>query len=442
MTSAAALRKSMNEGGAAASFCAGQASFAARPQTGRSPDSTRAQYPAFVIFTALIALAIKVVIALNTIGTNDVVTFYRFGQQLLHHGLEYSYRHDIAFNHPPLTAYYLETIYELDTDGVLRSFKINFPFLLRFPGILSDFIVVLLLLQLNAKQGRLPFWLLALFAISPVSIMVSGFHGNTDPVMVMFLVAASYMAAKERPVLCALLFALSCQVKIVPLLLLPIPFFFWLHRKRATRFAVTFSVVMVALWAEPLLHFPAPFLKSVLGYGSWWGIWGITYWLRLTGLEAFSPVTFLNFTPPQAFVTNTLKAVIMLSIPLLAWRRRALSSEHFFASMGYAWLTFFAFSPGVCAQYMIWPAAFLLFTSPAIYLWTTGTSSLFLFFFYNITAAGLPWMFANSTARLNTVWTPWSVWPWLAILGSLAICYRQLKSVHPALRLVSFQTAP
>jgi hypothetical protein len=29
---------------------------------------------------------------------------------------------------------------------------------------------------------------MVLFALSPVSLMVSGYHGNTDPVMVMFLV--------------------------------------------------------------------------------------------------------------------------------------------------------------------------------------------------------------------------------------------------------------
>ena len=57
--------------------------------------------------------------------------------------------------------------------------------------------------------------------------MVSGFHGNTDPVMVMFLVLAAHMCLKERPILAGLFLALSCQIKIVPLLFVPIFFFFW-----------------------------------------------------------------------------------------------------------------------------------------------------------------------------------------------------------------------
>ena len=137
-------------------------------------------------------MVFKLIIALHTIGTNDVVTFYQFGEQLLSHGLESTYRNSIAFNHPPLTAYYLRAICKLEDAHTLEPFHIGFPFLLRLPGILSDFIVVLILLRLNLRQQLLPYWLLALFALSPVSIMVSGFHGNTDPVMVMFLVAAAY----------------------------------------------------------------------------------------------------------------------------------------------------------------------------------------------------------------------------------------------------------
>jgi len=60
--------------------------------------------------------------------------------------------------------------------------------------------------------------------------MISGFHGNTDPVMVMFLFIASVMLFREKPALCGLFLALSCQIKIIPLLLFPIFFFFWLSR--------------------------------------------------------------------------------------------------------------------------------------------------------------------------------------------------------------------
>jgi len=255
--------------------------------------------------------------------------------------------------------------------------------------------------------------------------------------MVMFLVAAAYMASQSRPLLCGIFFALSCQIKIIALLLVPIAFFFWIGRRRAVPFTIAFTIVCTILWAEPLLNFPALFVKNVLTYGSFWGIWGITYWLRLTGLPQFGFVSYFNLPILETIVITLLKITIIVATLSLAWRRRFLGADRFFASIGYAWLIFFAFSPGVCAQYMVWPAVFALFLSPRFYLWLTATSTLFLFFFYNVIAGGLPWHFGNSTSRLNTVWTPWSIWPWAIIVAALILFWRQTKSSEPDISLVS-----
>ncbi|HTL18128.1 MAG TPA: hypothetical protein VL793_12900, partial [Patescibacteria group bacterium] len=182
--------------------------------------------PSVWIFgAALVALVAKVLIALNTFGSNDVAAFYIFARLLHDHGLEWTYRNGVpwgsnlpVFNHPPLTAYYLELIETLSRNEFFRAHGLTFPFLLRFPGIVADFVVVWILLRISATSAalRLPSWALAFFALSPVSLMVSGFHGNTDPVMVMFLVVAACMGLRGRPVLCGIFFALSCQIKIVP----------------------------------------------------------------------------------------------------------------------------------------------------------------------------------------------------------------------------------
>ena len=106
----------------------------------------------------------------------------------------------------------------------LEASGITFPFLLRLPGIVADFVVILVLLRIKAKDPRLrlPTWALVIFALSPLSIMVSGYHGNTDPVMVMLLLFSVYFCSRDQPVLSGLFFALSAQVKIVPLLFFPI----------------------------------------------------------------------------------------------------------------------------------------------------------------------------------------------------------------------------
>jgi uncharacterized membrane protein len=406
--------------------------------------------PAFWITAlALVAAAFKIVIALNTFGTNDVAAFYTFSRSLADHGLEWTYRNGIVwfsglpiFNHPPLTAYYLQLTRHVSRQEFFRSCGLTFPFLLRLPGIVADFIVVLVLVRLSATSARfrIPTWALALFAISPVSLMVSGFHGNTDPVVVMFLILAAYMCLRKRPVLCGIFFALSCQVKVIPFLFLPIIFFFWLARRVALRFSIPFVLLCVTMWAEPLVKFPSLFLKNVFSYGSFWGGWGITYWLRLTGWQQFNGAGAFYLPPAAAATSFLLKLGIVVAILLIAWRRRYLKGCAVIDSIAYAWIIFFVFSPGVCVQYMVWLAPFVLILSPTFYVWLTATSSLFLFFFYNVTAGGLPWFIAVSTNKLNTVWTPWSLWPWTTLILGMILLWKKAAAADPSLRLFSLQT--
>jgi uncharacterized membrane protein len=318
-----------------------------------------------------------------------------FARSLVDHGLEWTYQNGIVwfsgpiFNHPPLTAYYLQFIGYLSHQEIFRSCGITFPFLLRLPGIFADFIVVLVLLRLSGRspEFRVPTWALALFAISPVSLMVSGFHGNTDPVMVMFVVLAAYMCLRERPVLSGFFLALSCQVKVIPLLLLPIIFFFWLARSAALRFTISFALLCVAMWAEPLIKFPALFLKNVFSYGSYWGGWGITYWLRMTHLPQFYGTRAFDLPRAATAVAFLLKVGIVAAVFVIAWRRRHLLGRAMIDSVAYAWIVFFVFAPGVSVQYMVWLAPFVLMLSPSLYGWFVVTSSTFLFVFTTLLPA-------------------------------------------------------
>src|SRR5207245_658688 len=122
--------------------------------------------------------------------------FYSFARSLSVHGLEWTYRNGVEwlppgpiFNHPPLTADFLRWIDQVARLETFRAYGLTFPFLLRLPGIIADLVVVLTVLRISTTETRLrpPFWALMLFALSPVSLMVSGFHGNTDPVMVLLL---------------------------------------------------------------------------------------------------------------------------------------------------------------------------------------------------------------------------------------------------------------
>lgn len=409
---------------------------------------TRDLRTVFVVALALIAMTLKLAIAYNTIGSNDAVFFYGFARVLSEHGLEWTYAHSRYFNHPPLTAYFLQGIFFLTEHRWCQDLGIHFPFLLRLPGIMADFLVVLILLRISkidppsqsygAAGIRVPTWALALFALSPVSLMVSGFHGNSDPVMLFLLVCAVWMCLRNRPAWAGLFFALGCQIKIVPLLFLPAFFFFWLSQKSSGRFLITGAVTTLALWIEPLLNFPTLFAKNVLAYGSYWGLWGITYLVRLTGFSQFSRLSFFDLAPAQIFIMTVLKLIVMGAAIWIGWRNRHARGRAFIDSLACTWLVFFVFAPGVCPQYLIWLAPFIVVLSPALYTCVLISSSVFLFVFYNITSGGLPWSVALAMDDSMQHWTAWALFPWLTIVvGSFAF-WRKTHWRKLDLRLFSF----
>lgn len=430
-----------------------------RPRATPEPAATSDADPLrkWIVVAALVALVLKLIIASSTLGTNDVESFYHFGRTLSQHGLLWTYTneqlnplvtheglqwmesHKTAFNHPPIVAYYLRLIYRLDHLPWFEQNKIGFPLLLRLPGILADLVVVLLLARWQTRL-RLPSWLLIAFALSPVSLMVSGYHGNTDPVMVMFLVIAALMCVREAPVLCGLALALSCQIKIIPLLLFPIFAFFWFARANSLRFDLTFAVTALLLCMEPLLRFPSVLVKNVLSYSSFWGSWGITYLLQLTGRPEFSVTTFHSLPAAEVIVMTALKLFIIASVLVIAWRRRHLPGDGLFRTIGIAWIVFFVFSPAIAPQYMVWIAPFVLVSSPWIGAAVMLTSSLFLFCFYNVTSNGLPWYIAISTPTTNITVLPWSLWPWAALIAALVALWVQAKRAQPDLRLLSLKS--
>jgi hypothetical protein len=391
-----------------------------------------------IVALGLIAMTLKLAIAYNTIGTNDAVFFYGFAKVLNEHGLEWTYEHSRYFNHPPLTAYYLRGIYFLTEQRWCQELGVHFPFLLRLPGIIADFFVVLILLRISKADIPIPTWALALFAISPVSLMVSGFHGNTDPVMVFLLVCAVWMCLRNQPVAAGLFFALSCEIKIVPLLFLPALFFFWLSQNRIRSFLVTVAVTTGILWIQPLLNFPALFAKNVLAYGSYWGLWGITYLVRLTGFSQFSRLSFFDLAPTQILIMTGLKIVVLGAAIWIGWRNRHARGRLFIDSLAYTWLVFFVFAPGVCPQYLIWLAPFILVLSPTLYSCVLISSSIFLFAFYNITSGGLPWKVALAMDDSIQHWTAWALLPWLVIVAGSFGIWRKVHARKLDLRLFNF----
>jgi hypothetical protein len=364
---------------------------------------------ALILLAASFALTLKLCAAALTVGTNDAEAFYNFGRFIWEQGLLSQYRATPDFNHTPLTGWFCAAVY-----GVGKG--LGFNWLLRVPGILADFVSVLVLLGWRSARGRPPWWALA---VSPVGMMVSGYHGNVDSVLTCLLLLAVLECDRGRPMACAAWLGLACNVKVIPLLVAPVFFFFWFSRGRARSFFLTASGCILAGWAVPLIALPEIFLRQVLGYNSNWGSWGIPYALRASGLPMFEPLGFTGLTPAQEIVMTTLKAGIVALALWIAWHRRAREADALFSTIALVWAEFFVLAPGVGAQYLVWIAPFLLMDSAIWYAAITLASGVFLVVFYQTISGGWPWYRGISTAELVHEWVAWSLLPWAFLAAFL-----------------------
>jgi hypothetical protein len=233
---------------------------------------------------------------------------------------------------------------------------------------------------------------------------------------------------------------LACQVKIIPLVMAPVLFFYWLGRGQAVRFAVAAIVTLLVGWSIPLLFIPVTFAKQVLVYNSIWGWWGFTYLLNISGLPGLEGIVlFRPLTLPQTIVVHTLKAMVIASALFLAWRRRKSSADGMLDTMGLIWAVFFTFAPGFGVQYLAWVSPFLLFYSARWFAVFTGVASVAVFVFYNTISLGMPWLKGFRLEQTSSTWAPWMLLPW-AVFLALAILSRRAWSGEPT--VIGGETQP
>jgi hypothetical protein len=368
-----------------------------------------------VILVALIAAAAKLYCACTTSGTLDVVCFREFGRIISDEGLIALYRKVPIFNHTPLVGTLAGALFDA-TEGRDGPFR----FFLRLPGILADFGSVLALLWLRRRTGRPDWWALALFAASPVAFMVSGFHGNIDSVLAFGLLLTALTCFSGEAALCGLCWGLTCQVKIIPLLVAPIFFFYWWQRGKARKFFTVAVITVLIGWAWPLFTIPGVFLRRVLDYNSMWGTWGISALLNFSGLPGVGGVMGVErMSHAGAWISEVMKLGVMAGVCTLAWRRRAGEAPALFTTLSLCWLVFFTFAPGFGAPYLIWLTPFVVVCSGRWYAALTAASSVALFAFYTVVCGSLPWDKAYEAIRTAPRWIPWLLPAWVTMAACL-----------------------
>ena len=372
-----------------------------------------------VIVVALAAMLVKLAIAARTYGSNDVGFWTAFAKGIRDFGPVEIYGRKLAtlpYNHAPLSGWMLAAINVL-TDHTVLPLR----FLIKLPAIFADVVTAIALFEIVRRERTLrgAAWTGVALSLSPVLLVISGYHGNTDPVFVMFAMLSVYFliartAGTGATVLAGLAgvsYALSLSIKIVPVVLLPVLTLMAVRagRARFVAFVVGFGAIMGLLWGPVALANWTAYRQNVLEYGGidrrQWGIVQFLHWLHVP--ESF--VTTL--VGPGRFVVVAIAALLPL---VLAWRL----PEYHTKAAGLSLVFFLLLSTASATQYLAWTAAAALlvnFWSGLLYNLTAGA---FLVYAYDRWSGGVPpwrWYAANVTD-----WTPFEVRfaavVWIALL--------------------------
>src|SRR5690606_4282740 len=114
----------------------------------------------------------------------------------------------MVYNHPPLVGWWLLAV------NALADLGIPFGFLIRVPSIAAHVASVFLVYDMVRRRRPGQAWASALaVALTPLLVIIAGFHGNNDPVMAAFLLASVWLLVDRRaPLLAGVAFSLAVSV--------------------------------------------------------------------------------------------------------------------------------------------------------------------------------------------------------------------------------------
>ena len=224
----------------------------------------------------LFALAVKLVISYRYFGTLDIIYWHEFLEIIRREASTNIYQG--IFNHPPFMMRVLPAI------GALADYTgLPFPFCFRLPVILADAVSVWLVWKITQRDAPGPGTALAvlLMALAPASIMISGYHGNTDPLMICFVLLAVFLRTTSAAWLAGMAFGMAMNIKIVPVIFAPMFLLYRYELRKGFAFAAAAAATFAIASLPHLWNDPWTIAQRVFGYGGPWGTWGLPMLLRL-----------------------------------------------------------------------------------------------------------------------------------------------------------------
>ncbi len=237
-------------------------------------------------------------------------------------------------------------------------------------------IAVMLFILLNRKTGTLQTAFLGglLYAINPISIFVSAYHGQFDAIPLLCILLALWVLPRSSIAAGGWL-GLGILDKSWPILVLPSIFFAvkrWSRRFWLLALAVLVPLLGVAVYS---LLFDAPWveiIRTALSYNHGVGVWGYTYFFRL--LSVLRP----GFDAPFGWLMNNARYLTLAALGLV-WVLRA-SKQSLEGGILTLLVAYLALTHAFAIQYLVWIVPFAILCQDRVWL-TRFTLAAFAYMF-------------------------------------------------------------
>ncbi len=298
-----------------------------------------------VLAAALVVRLVPILAADRMVA--DVLRY----QKAARHVLDVSWNPYLAprlYPYPPLWIWA-----EAGSEWLARETGASFAVLVKLPVLLADLGIILACWASASRSAQRASWL---FALHPVSILVTSFHGQFDSVMLLFVLMALRFHGAGRFDASALSLSGAIATKSFPVLLLPF-FVVSLGVSRAVRFVLLAIVPVLLLLLPYAIADIGALAHELLGYGGiadfgWIGAWRGLRWMA-TGALARSEAQHW----PDAVLAAKLLFLVAYAAGLwaVATRRLRLTLPEVTLAV---FLAFIVFYGAISAQYLVWPVPF------------------------------------------------------------------------------------
>jgi len=333
-----------------------------------------------LVASLVIGLVVRVAIAYlcQNHTPHDVgVSFYMAGQDVLHGHDPLTSLPKYQWNFLPFSAYLFAA--EAKTG-------VSWEYASKFLPVACDVATIALIGQLvrsaaHRRNAQL------LYALSPLAIMISAWHGQLEPISIALGLSALLLARRQQVLAAGLVAGFAIASKSWPVLFLP-GVLLYVPWRRWWQVVLGAGVVLVGwLLIIPLaLHDSLKnAVKIILSYRSFSGSWGWSGVLRYAHLTGFGYGGHNVNTVQRIGTILTVLAVV--AVIAVFWARLRRPPEDITVAI---LLGFLIATAGGAPQYLLWPAALLYaLRRPAGYIYLLLASAWVTLFYFYAFDAGL-----------------------------------------------------